>query len=166
MRDKIVIIGLAAFALVIAALILMFAFGSKTASQAPAISPAAVAVPFAEIRRGAHPMTMGRVNYLITSPSELTALWKMIGATTTPPEVDFANRVVLAVFAENAPGETISISRIEDTDTRRVSIIVGKAVGVCMKKLPATSAYEIVSAPSTTLPLTHVDTLATTSCPR
>lgn len=124
----------------------------------------AVIVPFTEIARGSSSAISTRVNYHLTSSEQLHDLWETVGATGTPPVVDFKTHSVLAIFAGTEPSSAIAIAKIEDTDTRVVSIVVAKPDAACATKKSATSPYEMVAVPSTTLPLTHKDILATTSC--
>lgn len=124
----------------------------------------AVIVPFTEIARGSSSAIPTRVNYHLTSPDQLHDLWQTIGAVGTPPAVDFKTRAVLAIFAGKEPSSAIAIAKIEDTDTRLVSIVVAKPDTACAKEGVTASPYEIVTVPATTLPLTHKDILATTSC--
>jgi hypothetical protein len=167
MRDKIIFIGIAVLVIVVG--VLVFLFGSENAvrTQPAPVSESRTAedtVSFTKIKQGNHSMVMGRVNYIVTSPSGLSELWNMVDATGTPPAVDFQKHSVIAVFAGNAPDAKITITKIKDTDTRLVSITLMKTDSSCVRNQPALSPYEIAIVPMTSLPLTHEDIVATTSC--
>src|SRR5665811_1832324 len=91
-------------------------------------------VPFTKIAQGMQSNVSTRANYLITSPSALSKLWKLIDATTTPPEIDFNRDAVVAVFAGERPttGYAISVAKIEDTGMRTVSVTIAKPDTTCM----------------------------------
>lgn len=135
-------------------------YSSITSNQ-----PAAVMVPFIDIKHGLKSSVAIRVNYLITSTSQLNQLWKLVGATSTPPVIDFKTNAIIAAFAGNESNSAISISNIEDTNKRTVFISMMKSDRVCAQRQPITSPYDVVVMPVTSLSLTHVDTaIATTSC--
>lgn len=124
-------------------------------------------VPFTRLVEGEQSGVTGRVNYVLSSPEELNALWKMIGATTTPPVVDFQSQSVLAVFADAAPESKVTIAKIEDSEVaarRVVSIVIAKPEQQCGSAKAVTSPYELVAVAATSLSLTHEDIIATTSC--
>lgn len=128
---------------------------------------AAVIVPFTRIVQGDHSTVATRVNYLITSTDEFDRLWKMVDASGTPPVVDFKTNVVMAVFAGEQPttGYTIEISNIEDSIERTVSLTIAKPGTNCIEGQVITAPYEIVIVPTTSLSLTHEDTITTNNCP-
>lgn len=166
-REFLIITGLMLVAVAIG--IFIFLRGQNTA---PEVSPnlasaeqSASVVPFTKITRGEKSTVTRRVNYLITSAEELQRLWKMVDATPPPPTVDFKTHAVLAIFAGNESTSSIAIAKIEDTDTRLVSITIAKPDDACAKSQSADSPYEIVSVPLTTLPLAHADLTTTVSCP-
>jgi hypothetical protein len=170
MRNKLLFIGVTVAAVGIGAVI--FSSGRMTPST---VSPAAVVnstpkatttVPFTRLLQGTQSSVVTRTNYLITSPAQLKNLWKLIAATSTPPTVDFKTKAVLAVFADKASSLAITVSKIEDTDARLVSITLAKPDSTCTKKNIAASPYEIITVPVTSLSLTHEDIATTTSCPK
>lgn len=166
MRDKIIIIGIAVLAIVVGVLIFLSG-GAKTPDVSPAVASnqtSAVAVPFTKLAVGAKSDVAVRVNYLITSSSELSKLWTMIDAKGNPPAVDFSKQVVLAVFAGKESTSSIAIAKIEDTEARTVSISITRPEGTCAEKAVVTSPYEIAVVPISTLPMTHEDELTTTKC--
>lgn len=125
---------------------------------------AAIIVPFTDIAHGLKSLVTIRANYLITSTGQLDQLWKLIGATNTPPAIDFKTHAVIAAFAGKEPSSVISISNIKDTSARLVSITIIKSNGACAQK-SITSPYDVAVMPVTALPLVHVDiSIATTSC--
>lgn len=123
-------------------------------------------VPFTKIARGSQSTVERRVNYLITSADQFEKLWEMVSATGTPPKIDFNTHSVVAVFAGEKPvaGYDIKIIKIEDTNTRVVSIALAKPSDDCMLAQVVTAPYEIVAVPATALSFSHEDILTTTSC--
>ena len=121
-------------------------------------------VPFTKLTAGRQSVVAKRVNYVITSPTQLSELWEIVSASGTPPEVDFETQAVLAVFAGNESSSSIAIAKIEDTTARTVSIAITKPD--CTKPPSVASPYEIVAVSATSLPLTHTDIPITVSCPR
>ncbi|MEK7114185.1 MAG: protease complex subunit PrcB family protein [Patescibacteria group bacterium] len=168
MRDTLIIIGLALVTVVIGAF-LYFRGNTSNASPsiAPTSQPSAVAVPFTPLARGNTSTVTKRVNYLITSADGLDKLWKMLDATSTPPTVDFNKNAVIAVFAGQQPttGYAIEVSKIADLSSRLVSITLAKPDGACITGQSLTTPYEIVTVPTTSLPLAHEDISTTVSCP-
>lgn len=165
MRDKIIIISVAVLAIVIGVLIFLSG-GANTPDVSPALASnqtPAVVVPFTKLMQGTHSNVATRVNYVITSATQLTELWKTIGATGTPPTIDFTKQTVLAVFAGTASSSSIAIAKVEDTNARMVSISITSPEGACATKV-ATSPYELAVVPVTSLPLTHADIVTTTKC--
>jgi hypothetical protein len=151
----------------VAAAILVFAFlyiSAQNSTTTVEENVAAVAVPFTKIMDGSHAKIDIQVNYLITSTDELKQLWKAMGATSTPPDVDFSRNTVLAVFAGSEANGPITISKIEDGSQRLVSINITEMDASCPKTKLAPAAYEIVAVSSTTLPITHTYTTQTKSC--
>ncbi len=157
-----------AFIAIIGAAIFLFSRGGgipNTYSTVTSNQSAAVAVPFTDIRHGLKSSVAARVNYLISSMDQLDQLWKLIGATSTPPAIDFKTHSVIAAFAGKESSSVVSISNIEDTSTRLVSVTIIKSDGTCTQKQSIASPYDVVVMPVTLLPLTHTDTfIATTSC--
>jgi len=125
-----------------------------------------VSVPFTKLVQGTHSTIEKRVNYFITSPTQLSELWKMISATGTPPKVDFNKDAVIAVFAGQQPttGYAIEVSKVLDSSSRLVSITLAKPDGNCITGQSLTAPYEIVAVPATTLPLAHEDVWTTVGC--
>ncbi|HEX8994183.1 MAG TPA: hypothetical protein VF803_02935 [Candidatus Paceibacterota bacterium] len=110
-------------------------------------------VPFERLGSGPEEGLSDQVNYVITSPEELKTLWKMIGATTTPPVVDFSTHQVLAVFS--GPGAQASVANVNDLQGERVvSVAVAKPDATCAGK-PVLPNYELVAVAATSLSLSH-----------
>ena len=134
------------------------------------IGSAAVAV--AVLARGTQASAdIPRVNYLIESQKGLQRLWSVIygtGTSTRPiPKVDFSKYQVLGVFAGTQPtgGYAISVSTVRDLAQKRmVNIIMTSPATSCTVTQARTTPYEILTVPSTTLPLTHKYTKITRSC--
>ncbi len=138
----------------------------QQASPSAATQPSAVAVPFTKLVQGTQSTIATRVNYFITSSTQLNELWKMVGATGTPPTVDFKTQAVIAVFAGKESTSSIAVAKVEDSLARMVSITIARPSGACVSKQQAATPYEIVTVPSTALPLTHTDIVTTASCPK
>ena len=124
-------------------------------------------VPFTTIVQGEQSGVAARVNYLITSPDELSALWASIRATSTPPSIDFTTQAVLAIFAGESSEASVSVAKITDAlgaGQRMVSIAITKPDVFCTGEVTTTSPYAIVAVPATSLPLTHEDIVTTANC--
>ncbi len=170
MRDTLIIIGLAFVAVVVGAF--LFLYGreslSNASSSAVAYNTPAATVPFTELAQGVQSSVSVRANYLITSESQLSELWKMIDARGQTPVVNFATHDVVAVFAGKEPtaGYTITVSKVEDTNTREVTVALTSPGGSCVLAQSVTAPYQVVELPKTSLPLTHTDQAITASCLR
>jgi len=167
-QERLIIIGVALVAICIGVYLFLNGNFSST-TPLPAVSdtqPTAVAVPFTPLLRGTYSNVTSRVNYFITSSDQLNELWKMINATTTPPKVDFEKNAVIAVFAGQQPstGYAIQVSKVVDSSARLVSITIAKPDDACAKGKSLTTPYELVTIPTTSLPLAHEDLSATTKC--
>lgn len=169
MKDTLTIAGVMFIAAVIG--VPLFLYGPDNFSNAPThvvteTIPPARLVPFSEIARGSHSTETRRVNYLITSRADLAQLWKMLDATSTPPEVDFTTRAVIAVFAgtQSESDCRIAVSRIEDTEVRTVIVSLTKPGINCAPSQSVTAPYAIVELSKTPLTLTHKDVLLRRSC--
>jgi hypothetical protein len=161
-KKTLAIIGVALIAIAIG--VTVFVSGDGVSSPV-VVQPSAVVVPFTKITQGKQTTIEARVNYVLTSSSELSKLWKLVGATGTPPTVDFKKQAVIAVFAGKESTSSIAVAKIEDASARMVSITLAKPSGVCASQQTATP-YEIVTVPSTSLPLMHTDIITTASCPK
>lgn len=171
MKDTLILVGLAVGAVVVGAGI-YFMYGAALVSRTPnaaasAGTSATAGVAFSPLAAGTHSGVTSRVNYSITSPSELALLWKMTDAQGPVPSVDFATHSVIAVFAGTAPtgGYSVAISKIMDSEqSRTVVVTFVKPGGSCILPQVETAPYEIIAVPRTALPLTHTDTEQVTSC--
>lgn len=163
MKDKIIFIVIAVAAVLVGAAVLVSL--SNRQSEIRSASLAATSVPFTRLAEGKKSSVSERVNYIITSAAQMDELWKMTDAVGAPPPVDFKTHAVLAIFAGSEPCMAINVAKIEDADARQVSIVLAKPDGNCADKIKATSPYEIVTVKVTPLPLTHMDTPTTVSCP-
>ncbi len=119
----------------------------------------ATLVPFTELAHGMHSTVTTRTNYLITSPSELLALWAIIDAPNQPPTVDFARNDVIAVFAGDEPtaGYDIKVSQVKDSQSRMVTVLLTKPGANCLSPHTATSPYQVIELSKTALSLAHQD---------
>ena len=143
--------------------ILTFAhFTPNTELAEAAVQP--TPVPFTKLIQGEQSIIGERVNYIVTNEAELTALWKLIGATSTPPTVDFSSQTVLAIFAGKDFQSALWVSKVEDADQRLVSIVIKKPDSTCATTKSTKSPFEIVAVAATSLPFTHQDIVTTTSC--
>jgi hypothetical protein len=167
-QETLIIISVAVIAVAGGVVFLLPDFGnlSNAFPTAAPTQPAAAIVPFTRIAQGKESTVTKRVNYLIVSPVQMEKLWKMIDATSTPPTIDFKTHAVIAVFAGEEPtaGYAITVSRIEDSSERTVSVTLSKPGVSCMVGQSLTHPYEIVVVPTTSLPLGHKDISATTDC--
>ncbi|HUY62307.1 MAG TPA: protease complex subunit PrcB family protein [Candidatus Paceibacterota bacterium] len=172
--NSVILMALAIIAIIGACLI--FIYGRQTLGPTPTSAPpaatsggaAAVAVPFEELVAGTHSSVSARVDYLITSASELNQLWTMLGTTDKMPSVDFTNDEIIAVFAGQKPtsGYSIAVSKIEDDGAARTVIVDLTQPGSgCATATALTDPYQIVQVPKTSLPLTHEDQTSTANCP-
>lgn len=167
-QERLIIIGVALVAICIG--VYLFLSGNFSSTPVPATvsdtHATTVAVPFTPLMRGTYSNVTSRVNYFITSPDQLNELWKMINATSTPPKVDFEKNAVIAVFAGQQPsaGYAIQVSKVVDSSARLVSITIAKPDDGCIKGQSLTTPYELVTIPTTSLPLAHEDLLATATC--
>lgn len=168
-QEFLIIMGVALVAIVIGVFAFLFGWGAIPATPSPVANNqlSVVIVPFTEITRGSKSTVATRVNYLITSADQLNKLWKMIDATSTRPAIDFKKDAVIAVFAGERPttGYTITVSKVEDSSTRLVSITLARQDGNCIVGQAFTAPYELITVPATSLPLAHKDISTTTSCP-
>ena len=130
------------------------------------VRPVTITVPFTKLTQGKQSVIARRVNYVLKSPAELSELWKVIKAAGKPPKINFNTHAVIAVFAGNEASVAIAVAKIEDTNTRMVSIAITKPSGACAQKQLMASPYEIVVVPATSLPLAHEDVPVTVSCPK
>jgi hypothetical protein len=170
-RNHIIVGGAVIVAIIIGAL--AFLYSSRNVSNAlPSTvtenNPMPIAVPFTELAHGTQSTVSTRINYLITTTEGLQKLWKMIDAKGSPPTVDFSKNAVAAVFAGEKPtaGYAITVSHIEDTTVRMVTVMLSEPDGNCPEKKSIIAPYELVMLSTTTLSVTHQDIVATTSCPQ
>ena len=156
----------AIIALLIEVAVLTYGPNGTLTQTSPANLAGTGPVPFTELAHGTLSTVSTRANYLITSSAELLALWAIIDAPGQTPTVDFTKNNVIAVFAGNEPaaGYSIKVSQIEDAQSRMVTVSLTKPGGSCLPAQPATSPYQVIELPKTTLPLAHEDTTVTTSC--
>ncbi len=173
MRDTLIIIGLALVAVIAGSFIFLYGRGSLSSASSSAVTygaPATLAatVPFTELAQGVRSTVSVRANYLITSQAQLVKLWKMIDARGQAPVIDFAKNDVIAVFAGKEPtaGYAVAVSKIEDTNTREVTVALTSPGGNCVLAQSVTEPYQVIELPKTVLALTHVDQEITASCLR
>jgi len=139
---------------------------TRDAPGATPVSPHLGPVVFTQIAHGAHSSVTRRTNYIVTSSSELTELWKMIEVEGQPPAIDFATHEVIAVFAGKEPtaGYDIKVSQVEDSASRKVTVLLTKPGGSCLLAQSVTNPYQVIVVPKTALDLTHEDLLTTVGC--
>ena len=169
MRQDVPIIFFASvFAIAIGVYVFYFGNGNlhNTSSTVISNQPSTIVVPFTKIIQGEQSTITTRVNYIITSSNQLNKLWKIVGATGIPPTVDFETQSVIAVFAGKESTSSIAVAKVEDTNARLVSITLSKPSEDCVSKQQVASPYEIVTVPTTSLPLAHEDIVTTASCPK
>lgn len=169
MRDKIIFISVSVVAVVVAALVLLYGtknLPSPQPSAAQNTEPSAIAVPFTELAQGTQSKVSSRVNYHITSATELKEIWDLVNATGTPPAIDFATHTVLAVFAGQKPtaGYSIAVREVKDAENRMVTISLMNPGEGCMLAQALSAPYVLAVVPVTSLPLTHEDVPSVVSC--
>ena len=130
------------------------------------VPPVVVTVPFTKLTEGKQSVIARRVNYVLTSPTELNELWKTVDAPGKPPKVDFKTHAVIAVFAGQEASASIAVAKIEDSKTRMVSIAIARPSTLCTKTRTVASPYQIIAVSATSLPLTHEDLATTAGCPK
>jgi hypothetical protein len=120
-------------------------------------------VRFTSLQTGNNaPSFSERVNYRITSVTELGQLWQMVYGNNGPaiPPIDFSTTEVIAVFDGNhsQSGFAIAIARIEDSGGKRV-VTVQRTMppSTCTGTVGSSAPFEIVSMRKSDLPLDHVD---------
>jgi hypothetical protein len=167
-QETFIVIGVAIAAVAAGVVFLLPDLGNLSNVYPAAVpsQPAASIVPFTRIAQGSQSEVTKRVNYLIVSPVQMEKLWKLTDMTNPPPPIDFKTHAVIAVFAgeKSTTGYTISVSRIEDSGERMVSVALVKPDVACMTGQSLTYPYEIVVVPVTSLPLAHKDITTTASC--
>lgn len=167
-RDTLILIGAAVVVVAIGVIALASRGGSLASSVSPSVADdqsAGSGISFTKLVQGTQSAIDTRVNYVITSPAQMSELWDMIVATGTPPAVDFKTHSVIAVFAGKEASTAISVAKIEDTSVERmVSIVLANPDTSCSQKLPAVSPYEIITVLATQLPLAHTDVLMKADC--
>lgn len=111
------------------------------------------------IAHGSQSQVKNRVNYLIQSEKELGDLWKLLNTDKKVPEVDFASKSVIAVFAgeKQTAGYDIIVQSVVDTQVREVTISLIKPGPGCVTGQVITAPYQLVEVPKTSLSLTHKD---------
>ena len=171
MRDTLIIAGLTFVAVIIGIYIFFYNSGSLSSAALSAganTNSAAVAIPFTKLAQGTRSSVSTRVNYLITSTSQLEELWKMLGAGGQMPSVDFATHNVIAVFAGKEPtaGYAIAVSKVTDSEVRAVTITITAPASTCSAAHSMTAPYQVVELPKSPLSLTHEDQTATAGCPQ
>lgn len=164
-RETLILIGTA---LLTSVGVLVFFIARNTPSPIiiTDVPPVVVSVSFTKLTEGTQSVIGRRVNYVLTSPTELNELWKVVDAPGKPPKINFKTHAVIAVFAGQEASASIAVAKIEDANTRMVSIAIAKPDGPCAQVPPAASPYEIVAVPATSLHLTHKDVSTTVSCPK
>ncbi|MFI5260588.1 MAG: hypothetical protein ACHQU0_02220 [Candidatus Paceibacteria bacterium] len=164
MKDDYIFVGIAT--VVVCVLIFIFGYRGSPSNPAPVTmtaSQTATLVPFTKLVQGTRSNIPTRTNYVITSNEELTQLWNMIDATSTPPTVDFGKNVVLAVFAGKGLNAGITVAKVEDASARLVSVHIMTPSSTCTKK-SIVSPYELVAVPKTALQVTHEDISSPVGC--
>ena len=170
MRDKIIFIAVSVVAVVVAALVLLYGTKNLPSPQSPPTvqdaEPSVVAVPFTELAQGTQSKVSSRVNYHITSATELKEIWDLVNATGTPPSIDFTTHAVLAVFAGQKPtaGYSIAVKEVKDAERRMVTISLTNPGEGCMLAQALSAPYVLAVVPATSLPLTHEDVPSVVNC--
>lgn len=164
--DKNIAIGVVVMIVAVGAFTFAYGIPAGILPDGNGSQPAAVAVPFTELARGADAPVGRRANYLITSSEQFSDLWEMIGAVEPMPDIDFSKHVVAAVFAGEKPtgGYDINVSSVMDADVRTITVTLAEPGGDCILTQAITTPYQIIKLPRTTLDFTHKDVSTTVSC--
>ena len=168
-RDAVILTSAIAVAIGVGVFI-FFSNGGNLASVFSAVTDnnsRAGIVPFTEIARGSQSAIERRVNYIITSPDQFNELWGIINASGMPPKVDFKTHAVIAVFAGQEPvaGYEIAVNKVEDNGERMVSITLARPGDGCAVAQVKTAPYQLITLPTTSLPLAHEDRVIEMNCP-
>ncbi len=167
MKDVLTIVGIALLAAVLGAAIILYGPSRATAPTVLDTPPAGTPVAATVLSQGAQSAVSARTNYLITSGSELRALWQMLSTNDPVPSVDFSQSDVIALFAGTEPsaGYVISTPAVLDSSSERlVEVQIAKPGVSCLAAQKQTAPYVVVLLPKSSLPLSHRDTATTTSC--
>ena len=150
---------LAGAIILIAIGIVYFSFNKPTGLSAGEVS-------FTQLSAGSYSSVTSRINYRVTSQSDLDALWQLTGAGGTAPAVDFSHYDVYGIFAGQEPsaGYAIAVSGIRDTANRQVAITVTVPGPNCSATQATTQPFQIIEVPTSTLTLAHTDTAAAKNC--
>lgn len=127
-----------------------------------------VAVKFRELAKGTRSTEKDRKNYIITSQDQMAELWKIIDLPEQPPTVNFADYDVIAVFAGEEPtaGYEIVVTKVEDFESRMITITTTKPGETCLAAPSITAPYHIIEIAKSALPLAHADEDKTIGCLR
>src|SRR3989338_9088697 len=87
-QEKLIIIG-TALLIVIGIPVFFLTRNTPSPIVITDVPPVVVAVPFTKLTEGKQSVIARRVNYVLTSPTELNELWKTVDAPGKPPKVDF-----------------------------------------------------------------------------
>lgn len=165
-KDLLILAGISIGAIALGSVLFIYGYNSSE-SLASGNASSELAV----VTRGINAPVVARKNFVIKNEKDLKKLWAFLyGDTpTTPklPSVDFSRQEVIAVFAGEKPtgGYVISVSGIKNSSNQRVVVVtIDEPDPACNSKKEQTSPYEIVTIPSSTLPLTHKDTVMTKTC--
>jgi hypothetical protein len=148
-----------------AALLVLDHSSSPSGSTPAPVS--AVPVSFTTLAQGSQSKIDYRVNYLIVNQNQLSELWTFLKQPPPAPQVDFNTNVVAAIFAGEVPtgGYSIAVAAVEDATKRIVKVNITKPGQNCVLTQSTNAPYQVVEVPKTSLPFTHADVWATTTCP-
>lgn len=167
MRDALVI-----FVTLIAAIVIggsLYLFGGKAMHDA-SITKGPSGSTLVRLAEGTNATSFDtRVNYHITNQTDLDTLWKMVYGDNGPivPNVAFDSNDVIAVFdgSHSTSGYTVHVTDVSDTGGQRVIHVLRTVPDpTCAATSGITSPFEILALSKSSLPLTHVDEMATSSC--
>lgn len=105
-------------------------------------------VPFERIAQGTQSSFLEKSDYVIRTDAELKDVWTTIrGVNASPPNIDFSEYMVLALFQGQKPsgGYSIAAKAIEIQDTMvEVSIVEEEPGTGCAVTDALTAPYEII----------------------
>lgn len=179
MRDTLIIFALCLVAIIIGAWLFFYAppslvvfphqmplaAESATGTSHPA-QVAAVEVVFADIASGTDSKAVHGKNYAIAAKNDFADVWSVI-SKESPPDVDFASKNVIAVFAGQQPsgGYTVKVEKITDMpDKRVVSIVLTQPGKNCATTESVTSPFDIIEAPASALMPVREERVVTADC--
>lgn len=124
-------------------------------------------ISFETIESGAHSAHSEKNNYVINTGNDWANLWTMMGKTTSPLEVDFAQNTVIAVFLGSHSTGGYGIQIVKIVENPRVMEILVKEISPgpeCDVTQAFTQPYHIVKIQKTDKEIIFKTTEEITKC--